>query len=70
VDDLAEEIYGRLMACYQEAGRRADALAVYERRRRVLAATLGDMPSPDIEAGLRALRPGSRPVPPAGELHV
>lgn len=70
MDDLAEEIYGRLMACYQEAGRRADALAVYERCRRVLAATLGVMPSSDIEARLRALRPGSPPVPPAGGLHV
>lgn len=56
VDDLAEELYGRLMACYQRLGRRAEGLATYERCRRVLAATLGAAPSAATEALHDALR--------------
>ena len=40
-DDLAEELYQRLMTCYQRLGRRAEALSVYERCKRVLSASLG-----------------------------
>jgi len=41
VDDLAEGLYQRLMACYARLGRRAEALKVYERCRRTLAAVFG-----------------------------
>ncbi len=37
VDDLAENFYQRLIACYHRAGRRGDALAAYDRCRKILA---------------------------------
>jgi DNA-binding SARP family transcriptional activator len=58
VDDLAEEFYQRLMASYRGLGRRAEALAVYERCRATLAATLGVPPSPETERLRRALTAG------------
>jgi DNA-binding SARP family transcriptional activator len=58
VDDLAEEFYQRLMASYQALGRRAEALAVFERCRGTLAATLGVGPSPETERRRRALLGG------------
>ncbi len=45
VDDLAEEFYQRLMICYRNQGRMAEAMAVYERCRTVLDAVLGIAPS-------------------------
>ncbi len=53
VDDLAENFYQRLMACYQRMGRKAEALAVYNRCRKTFSAVLGIEPSPETEA-LRA----------------
>lgn len=58
VDDLAEEFYQGLMTAYQALGRRAEALAVYERCRRVLAARLGVAPAPRTETLARTLRAG------------
>jgi ATP/maltotriose-dependent transcriptional regulator MalT/DNA-binding SARP family transcriptional activator len=55
VDDLAEEFYQGLMSCYLRLGRRAEALGVYERCRRILAATLQVPPSPATEAIRRTL---------------
>lgn len=55
-DHLAEELYCNLMRCYQALGRRAEALSVYERCHRILAATLGVAPAPETEALHRALR--------------
>ena len=57
-DDLAEELYRGLMECHRALGRRAEALAVYQRCRRALAAGLGVQPSPATEALHRALRAG------------
>ena len=49
-DDLAEEIYRRLMTCYQWLGRKADAIKTYERCRSLLNERLGTKPSPATEA--------------------
>jgi len=57
VDDLMEEFYRGLMLCYQSLGRRAEALSVYQRCRRILASSLGISPSPQTEELYRALRP-------------
>lgn len=50
VDDLAEEFYQRLMICYLELGRKAEALTVYNRCRNTLSMVLGVEPSPSTEA--------------------
>ena len=49
-DDLAEELYQRLMTCYHRLGRRAEMLSVYERCKRVLSASLGIEPSSETKA--------------------
>ena len=49
VDDLAEELYQRLMICYQRLGRRAEALATYNRCKNSLSAILGVEPSRETE---------------------
>jgi len=49
VDDLAEEFYQRLMRCHLARGRRADALKVYNRCKRVFTANLGVEPSEETE---------------------
>ncbi len=49
VDDLAEEFYQRLMVCYLALGRRADAIKVYNRCKKVFAANLGIDPSVETE---------------------
>jgi LuxR family maltose regulon positive regulatory protein len=48
VDDLSEGLYGRLMTCYLARGRKAEALKVYERCRKTLAAAFGIEPSEEI----------------------
>jgi DNA-binding SARP family transcriptional activator len=50
VDDLAEVFYQRLMLCLKKLDRRADALAVYQRCRNTLDATLGIEPTPETRA--------------------
>lgn len=55
VDALAEVFYQRLMACYQQQGRRAEAMAVYQRCRTALSTLMGIAPSPNVEAVRRAL---------------
>jgi DNA-binding SARP family transcriptional activator len=55
VDDLAEGCYRRLMVCHQKLGRRAEALAVYDRCKEALAMGLGVEPSPETQAVCRAL---------------
>jgi DNA-binding SARP family transcriptional activator len=47
------------MICYQEQGRRCEALGVYRRCRFVLSVVLGIVPSPATEAIYRRLRAGS-----------
>lgn len=48
-DDLAETYYQRMMRCYQRLGRRAEALAVYNRCKKTLAA-YGVEPTAETEA--------------------
>lgn len=55
VDDLAEIFYQRLMVCYQQLGRRSEALAVYRRCRTTLSLILSIIPSPATEAIRRRL---------------
>lgn len=55
VDDLAEGLYRAAMRCYVALGRHAEAVALYERCRRVLAAQLGVAPSPATHAVVAAL---------------
>lgn len=55
VDDLAEIFYQRLMVCYQQLGRRSEALAVYRRCRTTLSLILSIPPSPATEAIQRRL---------------
>lgn len=50
VDDLAEELYQRLMICYRHLGFRSDAFSVYQRCRKTLTAALGIAPSPETRA--------------------
>jgi DNA-binding SARP family transcriptional activator len=54
-DDLAEELYRRLMMCYHRLGRQAEALSVYNRCKRTLSASLGIEPSSETEAIYRTI---------------
>ncbi len=56
VDSLAEEFYRQLMICYQIEGRKAEALATYNRCRDVLQSVLGIEPSPATQALYSTLR--------------
>lgn len=55
VDPLSEAFYQRLMLCHQQQGRRAEALAVYQRCHKTLGAVLGLPPSVETEAIRRSL---------------
>ncbi|RJQ79667.1 MAG: hypothetical protein C4519_10870, partial [Desulfobacteraceae bacterium] len=55
IDNLAEELYYRIMKCYASAGRKAEAIAVYMRCKRVLRAVLGVDPAPGTETLFKAL---------------
>lgn len=50
VDGLAEEFYQRLMLCFYASGRKAEALAVYDRCRETFLSILGVEPSPQTES--------------------
>jgi DNA-binding SARP family transcriptional activator len=45
VDDLAEELYQRLMICYRHLNLKSEAFNVYQRCRKTLTASLGIEPS-------------------------
>ncbi|TFH32972.1 MAG: tetratricopeptide repeat protein, partial [Deltaproteobacteria bacterium] len=49
-DDLAEELYRRLMICHLQQGQKAKALSVYRRCRRTLSSVLGVDPSGETRA--------------------
>jgi len=49
IDNVAEEIYRRLMGCYVRSGRPAEALRVYRRCRQMLSVVLGIAPSAETE---------------------
>jgi LuxR family transcriptional regulator, maltose regulon positive regulatory protein len=46
VDDLTEEFYQRLIICYNNLGRSAQAMEIYSRCCKILSAVLGREPSP------------------------
>jgi DNA-binding SARP family transcriptional activator len=49
-DDLAEELYRRLMVCHIRRGRKAEALSVYRRCRKTLSSVLGVEPSAETRS--------------------
>ncbi len=49
-DELCEAYYRNLMLCYQRHGATAEAVAIYEQLRTVLAARLKGSPSPETQA--------------------
>lgn len=56
LDNLAEELYHRLMITYQKRGQPAGALEVYRRCRQMLSVVLGAKPSKEIEALYQTLK--------------
>lgn len=46
IDPTSEALYQQLMACYLEAGQKADVCATFERCKKTLALELGTKPSP------------------------
>jgi LuxR family maltose regulon positive regulatory protein len=50
IDDSMEELYQRLMVCCRTLGKRSQALAAYDRCRKILNSTLGIEPSDETEA--------------------
>ena len=56
LDNLAEPIYRRLIACLQGAGETAEALKVYRRCRELLSVVLGVQPSKETRALAETLR--------------
>ncbi|MFN0315954.1 MAG: BTAD domain-containing putative transcriptional regulator [Burkholderiales bacterium] len=55
-DNLAEDIYRRLMACHQQRGEHAEALKVYRRCRELLSIVLGVQPSPQTQKQYESLK--------------
>ena len=49
-DDLAEELYRRLMVCHIRQGKETEALSVYRRCRKTLSSVLGVEPSTETRA--------------------
>jgi DNA-binding SARP family transcriptional activator len=49
VDDLAEELYQRLMTCHLKLSQKAEAVRVYQRCCTTLSGTLGIEPSPETK---------------------
>ena len=56
LDNLAEPIYRRLIACLKESGEAAEALKVYRRCREMLSVVLGIQPSKETQALAETLR--------------
>ena len=54
-DILAEELYRRQMRCHHATGKKSEAIAVYERCRKILRSVLGIETSPETEAVYRAI---------------
>ncbi len=55
IDDVAEDFYQNLMACYGKLGRKAEAAKVYKRFRSTLSASLGVEPSEETEDIYRSI---------------
>lgn len=56
IDDLSENTYLRLMKCYQNLGRRAEAIKVFQRYRAVLAAHYAVEPSQEMVTVYNSLK--------------
>jgi two-component SAPR family response regulator len=56
VEPLAEELYVRLIRCYQKIGREAEAMAVYRRCETMLHTLLGQKPGSALRALYEQLR--------------
>jgi LuxR family maltose regulon positive regulatory protein len=56
IDDLSENIYIKLMACYQRLGRRAEAIKVYQRCCSVINAHYGVRPSNELQSLFESLK--------------
>ena len=50
VDELAEQLYQQLMRCYQQLGRNAEGISVYQRLRETFRANVGIEPSLEADA--------------------
>jgi ATP/maltotriose-dependent transcriptional regulator MalT len=61
-DNLAEDLYRRLMVCHRELGEVAEALRVYRRCRQLLSIVLNVAPSAETEAVRQSLQSGSAPA--------
>jgi LuxR family transcriptional regulator, maltose regulon positive regulatory protein len=57
IDNVAEEVYRRLMGCYARAGHPAEALRVYRRCRQMLSVVLGIVPSAETETLYQRIAP-------------
>jgi two-component SAPR family response regulator len=56
IDDLCESIYVKLMACYRNLGRRAQAMKVYQRCQSVIKAHYGVEPSSELQTLFESLK--------------
>jgi LuxR family maltose regulon positive regulatory protein len=56
IDDLSENIYIKLIACYQTLGRRAEAMKVYLRYRAAINAHYGVEPSGELQTLFESLK--------------
>jgi DNA-binding SARP family transcriptional activator len=56
LDNLAEDLYRRLIFCHRTLDQHAEALNVYRRCRDMLSIVLGARPSPETEALYRSLK--------------
>ena len=57
IEPLTENVWYRLMLCHQQQGEPLEALAVYDRCRKILAGSLGIRPSAEMEQLRAALGP-------------
>jgi LuxR family transcriptional regulator, maltose regulon positive regulatory protein len=57
IDNVAEDVYRRLMRCYVRAGQPAEAQRVYQRCRQMLSLVLGISPSAETETLFQDIRP-------------
>ena len=58
LENLAEELYRRLIVAYRTLGEHASGLQAYRRCRQMLSVMLGVQPSPNLEALYRSLQGG------------
>jgi DNA-binding SARP family transcriptional activator len=56
IDDLAEELYRRLMTCHHRLGQKGEALSIYYRCKKTLHLVFGIAPSSETERLYRTIR--------------